>query len=219
MEGLESKLLAMSSQVEEMIHLAFQAMKDGRIELTREVFEQEAIVDRREVEIEEECLKILALHQPVASQLRTVATMLKANNDLERIADLAVNLAERAIAVGEHPQVRPPAALEGMVNLAWNMVSSSLDAFFRLDPEMAAEILRKDDELDQLNRDVIDELCQSMQESPSTVPAALHFFSASRHIERIGDHATNIAEDVIYLVRGEIARHQRETQTKNLARD
>lgn len=210
-DALQRKILDMSSRVEEMIHSAFQALSNGRPELAEAVFRTESQVDQCEVEIEEECLKILALHQPVAKQLRTVAIMMKANNDLERIADLAVNLAERAVAVSSAPLARPPEALESMVGIAWNMVSQALDAFFKLDPARAEEVLRRDDELDSLNRSVIQGLEKSMQAEPENVPLLLHFFSASRHIERIGDHATNIAEDVIYLVRGEITRHQRES--------
>ena len=219
MEALERKVLGMASLVEEMIQEAFKALSDGRLEMAQSVIQKELQVDQREVEIEEDCLKILALHQPVATRLRTVATVLKANNDLERIADLAVNLAERATAVAEHPEFRPPAPLERMVRLAWEMVSRSLDAFFKLDAELAGRVLRQDDELDQLNREVIAQLSRSMQEHPKSVPAALHFFSASRHIERIGDHATNIAEDVIYLVNGEVTRHQRSSSSENAKRD
>ena len=174
------------------------------------MIEGDVDIDRREVEIEEECLKILALHQPVAVDLRRTAAIMKINNDLERIADLAVNIAERARCLTEHPEFTIPSGLEHMVQLANSMVRDALDAFVSLDVKAARDVCIRDEEVDACNREVIGELCQVMRQESDLVEAALHFFSAARHVERIADHATNIAEDVIYLVEGEIARHRSE---------
>jgi phosphate transport system protein len=208
MEDLHREILSMSAIVEEMIDKAAQSLRGRPGELAAEVAEADKIVDRREVHIEEECLKMLALHQPVAVDLRRIATVLKVNNDLERIADLAVNIAERAHSIDETPNFPIPRKMEEMVTLATQMVRGALDAFVNLDAESARRILPLDDAVDRLNCEIIGELQTIMQSSAKLVPAALHCFSASRHVERIADHATNIAEDVIYLVEGDIVRHK-----------
>ncbi len=213
LEALEREILAQSSRVEAMITKACQAIVDRRIDVAAEVIASEAEINVREVRIEEECLKILALHQPVAVDLRRTTTVLKINNELERIADLAVNIAERTISVAEYPDFTVPNKLERMSVRATDMVHSALDAFVDQDVEAAREVCRRDDEIDSLNRQVIRELCDTMRERSDTVEAALHFFSITRHVERIGDCATNVAEDVIYLVEGEIARHHFEEPT------
>ena len=216
MERVFHEILAMSSMIEDMIDKATSALCDRRIDLVNEVIESDKQIDRHEVQIEEECLKMLALHQPVAVDLRKIATILKVNNDLERIADLAVNVAERSRALGDFPQFGTPDKLRHMTTLATAMVRSALDTFVNLDAESAREVLLRDDEVDQLNVEIISQLQSIMQESNDKVVPALHCFSASRHIERIADHATNIAEDVIYLVDGDIVRHYAEQQ-KNAA--
>jgi phosphate transport system protein len=152
-------------------------------------------------------LKNLALHQPVAVDLWRVATILKINGDLERIADRTVNIAERASDLSAFPELAVPKNLEKMVDVSTKMDRSSLDALVELDANLAREICGRDDVVDELNREVIDDLFDVIQSKASLVSAAFHFFSAARHVERIADHATNIAEDVIYLVKGEIVRH------------
>jgi phosphate transport system protein len=169
-------------------------------------------VDKLEVKIEEECLKMLALHQPVAIDLRRVATVLKVNNDLERIADLAVNIAERSQSIDEYPEFPVPESMGHMVAMSTQMVRSALDAFVNLDPSAARRIMFLDDDVDRHNRDIIQELQTLMQERPDLIPPACHCFSVSRHVERIADHATNIAEDVIYLIEGDIVRHRHRKQ-------
>ena len=211
LEALEQDLLAQSSIVEQMIYRSIQALRELRTELLEQLHNDEDTVNSQEVEIEEECLKILALHQPVAVDLRRVATVLKSNTDLERIADLAVNIGERAQALVLHPQFQFPYKLDQMAEAATAMVRDALDAFVHLDANAAREVCLRDDVVDELNRQVIDDLKQFLQENINEIEPALQFFSASRHIERIGDHATNIAEDVIYLVDGEIARHRHDT--------
>lgn len=207
LEALEREILAQSSLVEEMIAKACRALIDRRVDLSSEVVESEQQIDEREVKIEEECLKILALHQPVAVDLRRTATVLKINTELERIADLAVNIAERTSSLAEYLDFEIPDKLERMSADATDMVHDALDAFVELDVRAAREICRRDEEIDTLNRQVIDELHETMQARPDLIEPALHLFSISRHVERIADCATNIAEDVIYLVEGEIARH------------
>jgi phosphate transport system protein len=207
LEALEREILDQSSRVEEMISKACQALLERRADLAHEVAAKELEINVREVKIEEECLKILALHQPVAVDLRRTATVLKINTELERIADLTGNIAERTISLAEHPEFEIPAKLERMFVRASDMVHDALDAFVDLDVEQAREVCRRDDEVDEFNRQVIDDLLETMRTRSDLVEAALHFFSVCRHVERIGDCATNIAEDVIYLVEGEIARH------------
>jgi phosphate transport system protein len=208
LQSLEQELLALSAMVEDMIEKASLALREQRDELAKQVINSDDYVDQREVHIEEECLKILALHQPVAIDLRRTATVLKVNNDLERIADLAVNVAERAVQLVAFPDFTVPPSLDTLAEKAVAMVHDSLDAFVNLDVDAAQHIRRIDDEIDMINVEVILHLRSLMQDDPSVIEPALHCFSASRHLERIADHATNIAEDVIYLVQGEIARHK-----------
>ena len=206
-EHLGQELLAQSYVVEQMIQLASQALRELRSDLIEDLLSLEDKVNSREVEIEEECLKILALHQPVAKDLRRVATVLKINTDLERIADLTVNLGERAQALVMFSDFPFPEKLELMADASIAMVRGAIDAFVRLDAEAAQEICLRDDEVDRLNLECILGLQAMVTEDAQRFEPALHYFSVSRHIERIADHATNISEDVIYLVNGEIVRH------------
>ncbi|MGL4513069.1 MAG: phosphate signaling complex protein PhoU [Lacipirellulaceae bacterium] len=209
LDSLEQDLLAQSAVVEEMIRLACRGLCERRLGVSDELLAREPSINVREVRIEEECLKILALHQPVAVDLRRVATVLKVNSDLERIADLAVNIGERTDALAMCPTLPMPDFLESMSDTAIGMVRDALDAFVDSDVAAARSVCRRDDEVDAFNRRIIDEVYQIVRESPHLIEPALHLFSASRHVERIADHATNIAEDVVYLVEGEIARHRR----------
>lgn len=208
LDAVYNDVLSLSTVVEKMIDQAAMSLIERRCDLATTVVASDEDVDRREVRIEEECLKILALHQPVAIDLRRIASVIKINNDLERIADLAVNIAERSVSLDEFLQFPVPQKLSQMVSLATQMVRGSLDAFVNLDTAAAKRIMSMDDSIDDLNVEVIRELQALMQREPDMVVPALHCFSASRHIERIGDHATNIAEDVIYLVDGDIVRHR-----------
>lgn len=211
LEQVEKSLLALSAKVEEMIAQACRALSERRSDLAESVIESDADVDRREVQIEEEALKITALHQPVAIDLRRIAAVIKINNDLERIADLATNIAERADQLVLFPDFAIPGTLEEMAERAITMVREALDSFVRLDIATAERVCASDEEVDAMNAELIAQLREAMQHEPDKVEPALHCFSASRHLERIADHATNIAEDVIFLVQGEIARHKHET--------
>ena len=209
---LHTELLSVSSMVEDMIDKATQALASRRYDLADEVVKSDEYVDRHEVHVEEECLKMLALHQPVAVDLRRIATVMKVNNDLERIADLAVSIAQRAQAMDEFPAFAIPDRLPRMVVLATQMVRGAMNAFVNMDTTSARRIIAMDKSVDQDNRDIIAELQALMQSRPDNVPPALHCFSAVRHIERIADHATNIAEDVIYLAEGDIVRHRHDAE-------
>ena len=211
---LEQNILTQSSMVEEMIVKACRGLRELRADIAFDVIAQEAEVDRREIRIEEECLKILALHQPVAVDLRRVTTVLKINAELERIADLAVNIAERTQSLCDHPEFPIPEILERMAKVATRMVHDALDAFVQQNVETANSVSQRDDEVDGYNRELILQLRNMMCESSSVVEPALHFFSAARQVERIADHATNIAEDVVYLVDGEITRHSKDSTSR-----
>jgi len=207
LERLERRLLSLGSRVEEAVRKAITSLLERRPDLAAKVEEGDNEIDGEEVEIEEECLKILALHQPVATDLRFVAAVLKINNDLERIGDLAVNIAKRAQSLsGELPFPVPP-RMRAMVDAVTRMLHRSLDAFVRADIEVARSVLAEDGKVDGMNRAIIDELIHEMKTDSSRLDQALLHFSVSKNLERIADHATNIAEDVVYMVEGEIIRH------------
>jgi phosphate transport system protein len=208
LEYLQRDLLGLAASVEEAIHKAIRALQRREAGPAEQVIAGDAQIDQEENHIEEECLKILALHQPVAVDLRRIAAALKINTDLERMADLAEDIADRALHLARLPVVPIPEKLQRMTDLATSMVRQSLDAFVNLDARQARRVCRLDDEVDRYNNEIIRELIDMMQESPANVEAGLSLFSATRHLERIADHATNIAEDVVYLVEGTIIRHQ-----------
>jgi phosphate transport system protein len=205
---LHREILSLCARVEEMIDKAGRALCEGRMDLAEQVSNEDDYVDAQEVRIEEECLKMLALHHPVAIDLRRIATVVKVNNDLERIADLAVNISERARGVNEYALFKIPEGVERMVSQSTAMVRDALDAFVNLSTGVARSVILMDDKIDQLNVELIEKLEDIMRSDRHSVTPALHCFSAIRHLERIADLATNIAEDVIYLADGEIVRHK-----------
>ncbi|MFG0261379.1 MAG: phosphate signaling complex protein PhoU [Novipirellula sp. JB048] len=208
LQQLHRDILSLSALVEEMIVNAGRSLCEGRLDLAEKVVRDDRHVDQQEVTIEEACLKVLALHHPVASDLRHLTTLIKVNHDLERIADLAVNVAQRAIGVADEPQFSIPTEIVPMVEKVTAMVRNALDAFVNRDTIGAKQVILDDDEVDRFNVQLIVGLRQVMQRDSQLVEAALHCFSAIRHLERIADLATNIAEDAIYLVEGEIVRHR-----------
>jgi phosphate transport system protein len=210
LESVQRRVLSLASAVEQIVERSIRALFERNARLARSLIESDRSIDIEENVIEEECLKILALHQPVAVDLRRVAAIIKINSDLERMADLAVNIAERALALTQVEDVSVPPTFRQMTDLTNTMVRDSLDAFVRLDIALAKRVCRLDDEVDRYNRAIIDEVSAFMKESPDHVDAGLHLFSAVRQLERIADHATNIAEDVVYLVEGKIIRHHPE---------
>lgn len=208
LDHLHRMILTMCAKVEEMIHSAVDALHKPNYDRARQIMAADDEVDRMDVEIEEECLKLLALHQPVAIDLRRITTVLKIGAELERVADLGVSIAERASGIASCGEITVPDNLKDMSRQALDMLHRSIDAYVHLDVRTAREVCVQDESIDALNREIIDELTKLMQSQPNMVEAALHLFSASRQIERIADHATNIAEDVVYLVQGEIIRHR-----------
>lgn len=208
LEDVHHDILSMCAMVEEMVHKAVDGLGRPSHELAAELAERDHEIDRWDVRIEEECLKILALHQPVAIDLRRIAAVLKITGELERVADLGVHIAERAGAMAGHSEIVIPEKLQHMARIALDMVHKSIDAYVELDSDLAQSVCAEDDEVDELNRQIIQELTETMKSSPELVDPAMHLFSASRHIERVADHATNIAEDVVYLVEGAIIRHR-----------
>jgi phosphate transport system protein len=200
----------MCAVVEDVVHRAVDELGRPDVSVSQQIVDRDDEVDRWDVRIEEECLKILALHQPVADNLRRVAAVMKIAWELERVADVAVNIAERAAGLAGAPEIAVPEKLNHMAQVALDMLRLSLDAFVAQDSRLARDVCGQDDIVDALNREIIDELLQMMKRSPDLVEPALQLFSASRHVERVADHATNIAEDVVYLVEGEIIRHRAE---------
>ena len=208
MEILTRKLMTMGGLVEQGMQRATFALLERRGELVDEVLDGDLRVDRTEVEIEEDCLKVLAMYQPVSGDLRYVATVLKVNNSLERMGDYAKNVAERAADLSRAPEIAIPAKMREMAYLAIEMVRRSLDAFVRRDPVEACRIVRDDDQVDELNRQIFEEVRTRMESDPALIDRCLYLLACARNYERVADHATNIAEDVVYLVDGEIIRHR-----------
>ncbi|HTU20065.1 MAG TPA: phosphate signaling complex protein PhoU [Gemmataceae bacterium] len=209
LDNLQRLLMTLAASVEEAIFKGIRALQERDPSLAGEVVAGDSAIDQEENHVENECLKMLALHQPVAGDLRRIIAALKINTDLERMADLAVNIAERALILAGLPRIAVPDKLQRMTDLTTAMVRQSLDAFVMLNAEQARGIIRLDEEVDRYNSEIIDELIREMQQASAQVPAFLAFFSAVRQLERIADHATNIAEDVVYLIEGEIIRHLR----------
>jgi len=208
MDHLKARLLHMGAAVEDLIARSIQALTDRDRKLAEEAIKIESEIDQQEIQIEEECLKLLALYQPVAGDLRFVTAVLKINNDLERMGDLGRHIAERALVLADHREVRLPVDLRNMAAAAQRMVRTALDAVVNQDAEAAMRVVHSDTEIDEYHQDMFPLIAGQMRTHPDTIEVLLHVLSASRHLERIADYATNIAEDVVYLARGEIIRHR-----------
>jgi len=208
MAQLNQKVLTLGAMVEEAIAQAVNALTGRDGELAARIIEADDNIDRFEIEVEEECLKLLALYQPLARDLRQVVAVLKMNNDLERLGDLAANIAKRARVLAGKPQPAIVIDYNAMAVLARTMVKQALDALVNGDAELAEKVCGEDDRLDAMRRESLARLQEEMQSQPEHTEALMALSSVARHLERIGDMATNIAEDVIYMVRGEIARHR-----------
>jgi len=203
-------MLLMCGMAEELVQKSLATVQDPDTSLCLELAAEDDAIDDLDVRLEEECLKMLALHHPVADDLRRITAVLKITGELERVADLGVNIAERAASLAAGREFAIPDGLEEMANVALSMLHDSIDALVQLDSKSARRICVRDDIVDQYNRDIIDELTNVMKHNPEMIDPMMHLFSICRHVERVADHATNIAEDVIYLVEGEIVRHQSE---------
>lgn len=209
-DRLKRKVLALGALVEDNLRLAFQAIELRDAAKARKVIETDVLIDQDEVEIEEECLKILALYQPVAGDLRFVAAVIKINSELERIGDLAENIAKRALQLLDEPAVTPPHTVSVMADRTGTILERALDALVRQDAVTAREVLVADVEIDELYKQLLDELktlLRDKEQLDERLEAVVLLFSVARYLERLADHATNIAEDVLYMVEGEIQRH------------
>ena len=209
-ENLKKDVLSLGADVEENVHKAVQSLRKRDSKLAEEIIAADYYIDRREVDLEEECLKILALHQPVAIDLRFVIAVLKINNDLERIGDLAVNIAEQAVFLTSKPPIDIPFDFAGMSDKTKVMLKNSLDALVNMDPKLARAVCAADDEVDAINRKMYGQVQEGIRKKIEQMESLIHYLGVARHLERIADHATNIAEDVIYMVDGEIVRHKTE---------
>jgi phosphate transport system protein len=208
LDALKKRLLALSAVVESKFAQAIQALLERDVALARKVAQGDKEVDVLEVALEEECLKVLALHQPVATDLRLIVSILKMNNDLERTGDLAVNIAKRSIDLSGAHENRAPYDLEQMANMVQQMLKMSLDALVERNAQKALDTIKLDDEVDVLHRDNFTRVKEAIRQNPAQIDDLILYLSFSRYLERIADLATNIAEDVVYLISGEIIRHE-----------
>lgn len=206
-EKLRKMLLTMAGLVEAAIRDSVQALVNRDSPLAQQVIDGDHRINAMDVAIDEECIKLLALTQPMATDLRFLTTAMKLTSDLERIADHAVNIAERALELNREPQLKPYVDIPHMGRIAQGMVRDAIDAFVRLDRQLAWDVIMRDDEVDDLNRAVIEELTCIMTRDSNTVHRGIKITYVSKYIERIADHATNLAELVIYLIDGKIIRH------------
>jgi len=207
LELVKEKTLKQGSLVETMVEQAVSSLVDRNSRLAEEVIASDQKVDALDVEIEEDCLRLLALHQPAAKDLRFITTAMKITTDLERMADQAVNICQRAIELNEEPQLKPYIDIPIMSQLSQKMMRDALDAFVRRDADLAREVIPADNKVDALKNQIFRELLTFMMEDPRTIPRAIRLILVSRHLERIADHATNIAEMVVFLVEGKSIRH------------
>lgn len=204
---LKKRLLEMATATEEMVAKSTRALKEKNMVLAEEVIKSDKRVNDMEIEIDQHCTRIIALYQPEAEDLRTVLMMLKINNDLERIGDHAVNIAERAMYLSDKPSVKPLIDIPRMAEYAITMVRESLDSFVNKDDELAIQVCKRDDVVDDLYNQVIRELMIYMAQDPTTIERCLSLIMVGRNLERIADLATNIAEDTYYIIRGKILKH------------
>lgn len=210
LDRLQQQLLTLAGKVEAAADRATQALFDHDPAAARRVIDDDEAVDELENQVQEECLRFITLHQPVAGDLRRTAAVFSTTTDLERIGDLAVDIAERVVALSDGLPVPVPDALRQLADEVVGMVRQAVAAFVALDSRAAVRVIRRDDAADRLHAEVIAELIAGMKADPATVDAGVSLFSVARHLERIGDHATNIAEDVVYLADGEVVRHRPE---------
>ena len=204
---IKKQILSLGAMVEERVRMALNAVEANDAELADRIIKTDYEIDEMEVEIEEECLKVLALHQPVAVDLRFLIAVIKINNDLERIGDQTVNIAERVGVIAKRDLSDFFFDYSAMGEKAQNMLKMSLDGLVNMDYDLAFNVLLMDDEVDKIQKEAYDRIKQAMSEHPDKIGYLINLLLISRHIERLADHATNIAEEVIYLIEGEIVRH------------
>ena len=207
LEHINKQILTLGSMVEERVQIAVEAVRDNDSDLAGQIIAADHEIDAKEVEIEEECLKSLALYQPVAVDLRFIVAVIKINNDLERIGDQAVNIAERVGVTAKRDPFDFFFDYSPMGKKAQDMLKMSLDALIHLDVDLAYKVVALDDEVDNIKVEAYDRIKAALKEHPDKVSYLVNLLLISRHLERLADHATNIAEEVIYLIEGEIVRH------------
>ncbi len=216
LEKIKKQILTLGFMVEEHVQMAVEAVDNNDTDLAQKIIRKDFEIDVKEVEIEEECLKILALHQPVAVDLRFLIAVIKINNNLERIGDQAVNIAERVGVTAKGEQVDFFFDYSTMGTKVQTMLKMSLDALINMDDEVAWKVVRLDDEVDQIKKEAYDLIKSAMSGHPDKLGYFINLLLISRHLERMADHTTNIAEEVIYLVEGEIVRHAQYLDTKSV---
>lgn len=207
-ERIKKLIYSLSARVDENLELAVKSIQESDIELAQKVIDDDKLIDELEIEVEEECLKALALYQPVAIDLRFIIAVMKMNNDLERIGDLAADIAKNGIAINQAPKPKIPLDLHQMSYLVKTIVRKSLDALVNIDPYLAREVIADDDEINAMKSEMKDEIVAALKREPEHADSLMTLLAITQRLERIGDHATNIAEDVIYMVEAEIVRHQ-----------
>jgi phosphate transport system protein len=207
LEQAKARLLEMGGLAEEEVRLSIKGLVERDHSVLEHVMRGDAPLNSLHIEIDNRCFMLLALHQPMAADLRTIVAAVKINTDLERVGDLAVNIAEAATRYLQHPQVKRLIDIPNMARMAQSMLRDALDAFVRLDTALAQRVLDEDDKLDALKTQIFRELLTYMLQDPSTIEPSLDLILISRHLERIGDHATNVAEDVIFIVSARDVRH------------
>ena len=210
LKKLREEILYMGGLVEDQIQKAVKSLVDRDSELAKIIIERDHEVNRLDVEIDELCIRLLALHQPAGKDLRFITTGLKITTDLERIGDMSVNTCERALELNQEPQLKPYIDIPRMARIAQRMIRESLDAFVREDTGLALKVCKDDEEIDQLNSQIFREVITFMIEDPHTINRAMKISSISKYLERMADHATNIAEMVIFMVKGKSIRHLKE---------
>lgn len=207
LEKIKKQILSLGAMVEERVRMATQAVETHDAEMAQKIIKSDYDIDEMEVDIEEECLKILALHQPVAVDLRFLIAVIKINNELERIGDQAVNIAERVDTIGKGEKSEFFFDYSSMGQKVQDMLKLSLDALVNMDYDLAFRVVMRDDEIDKIKSDAYDRIKHAMKDHPADHGELIDLLLISRHLERLADHATNIAEEVIYLIEGEIIRH------------
>ena len=207
LQQLKNRLLEMGALVEDRVHRAVHALIDRKVEEAEVIIAADREINELHIEIDDRCLKLLATQTPLAVDLRLITSAMKINSDLERIGDQAVNIAENVVKILPHPPLKPLIDIPRMAEIAEKMTRDALDSFVRRDPELARDVLRRDDAVDQLKDQVFRELLTYMMADPGTIQRALCLILISRNLERVADHATNIAEDVIFLVEARDVRH------------
>ena len=208
LDRLKKLIYTLSARVDENLELAVKSFQESDVELAKKVMADDARIDELEIEVEEECLKALALYQPVAIDLRFIIAVMKMNNDLERIGDLAADIAKNGMHINQAPKPKVPLDLHQMSYLAKSIVRKALDALINIDTYLAREVIKDDDEINAMKAEMKAEIVEALKREPEHAESLITLLAITHRLERVGDHASNIAEDVIYMVEADIVRHQ-----------